>query len=506
MYSLPLFPSATSPTRPTWRWFWPVLGLAFLARLAMAAWGDVLLHPDETYQYLEQAHRAVYGYGFIPWEYSFGIRSWLIPGGLAGILRAGQIVGLDAPQLYIPLIKGTLCLLSLLLPVGMYRLTQAVASERAAILAFLLGCFWHHFLYYAHKPMPGILATYALVWMVVLMLRAPGPNRLFLVGILSGLTLTLRYQLVPMLGLLNLFALIRLGPRGFGWVLLGNLAVLVLAGLLDLATWGGFLSSFIDNFRLNFSYDISSNFGRAPIDFYAKRFGVESGGLVLLAVLGAMMIWRRTWPVLIAVVIGVAALHVPAHKEFRFVIWAMPFVLAAAAVAACHPRLPNRLATPAVLLWGAATTLGFTSLYTGLQPYKSEARHGFAAFDTLSRLEHVTGVDIRADTLRVEFVPGYYGLHHPVPIFHASLQNSPATVPDVSHVITQDPRQGPAGFTRLRAHGPYVLWQADRIPPPADLDKSTLRWGYPANIPDDFRPFGTAAPIVTQGLPRRDRN
>jgi hypothetical protein len=45
----------------------------------------------------------------------------------------------------------------------MYRLTQALWNEKAAISSLLLGCFWHHFLYVAPKPMSGVLAMYGLV-------------------------------------------------------------------------------------------------------------------------------------------------------------------------------------------------------------------------------------------------------------------------------------------------------------------------------------------------------
>ena len=52
----------TSDERP-WRFLLPVIVLAFAVRVAIALCGDFVLHPDEIMQYLEPAHRLVFGNG-----------------------------------------------------------------------------------------------------------------------------------------------------------------------------------------------------------------------------------------------------------------------------------------------------------------------------------------------------------------------------------------------------------------------------------------------------------
>ena len=47
---------------------WHVLLFAFAARLAVGLANDGVLYPDEIMQYLEQAHRLVFGAGMVPWE------------------------------------------------------------------------------------------------------------------------------------------------------------------------------------------------------------------------------------------------------------------------------------------------------------------------------------------------------------------------------------------------------------------------------------------------------
>ena len=68
-----------SDERP-WKFLLPVLALAFAVRAAIALCGDFVLHPDEVMQYLEPAHRLVFGNGVTYWEFFYGARAWLVPG------------------------------------------------------------------------------------------------------------------------------------------------------------------------------------------------------------------------------------------------------------------------------------------------------------------------------------------------------------------------------------------------------------------------------------------
>ena len=85
------------PDERPWKYLLPVLALAFVARAAIALSGDFVLHPDEIMQYLEPAHRLVFGNGVTYWEYFYGARSWLVPGLVAGVLKLFDIVGLGQP-------------------------------------------------------------------------------------------------------------------------------------------------------------------------------------------------------------------------------------------------------------------------------------------------------------------------------------------------------------------------------------------------------------------------
>ncbi|KAF9286137.1 glycosylphosphatidylinositol anchor biosynthesis [Mortierella alpina] len=57
--------------------------------------------PDEYWQALEVAHRAVFGYGYLTWEWNVALRSVLHPALFAALYRVLSILGLDDSRLFI---------------------------------------------------------------------------------------------------------------------------------------------------------------------------------------------------------------------------------------------------------------------------------------------------------------------------------------------------------------------------------------------------------------------
>ncbi|MEO1362195.1 MAG: hypothetical protein AAFU86_00275 [Pseudomonadota bacterium] len=505
-----IFSQSVIPNRlAVWRFFWPVLLLAYGMRVAFAQWADVPLHSDEIHQYTEQAYRLIHGYGLTPWEYVFGIRSWFIPLCLAGLLLIADLLGLDQPHEYIFFLKSVLCLVSLSLPVGMYRLGQLLWNEQAATFSFLLGCFWHHFLYVAHKPMPGVLAMYGLVWLVVWMLQPASRARAFWFGLLLGVVFTLRYQLVPVLGIFWLVALYRLRGVAVGPLLAGNAIALSLAGALDWYFWGGFLSSFIDNFRLNFLYDIASTFGVHETLYYVKRLTAETGGLIALGAIGALMLWPRIWPIILGLGLGFLAFHIPAHKELRFVIWLLPFAMVGVAVVASWlaARAPwLAVTTPAVLcVWVLGISSVYSARYAGLTPWKPLLRNSADVMHALGRADDVTAVDFLTPSAPWWNTPAYHVIGKPVPLYmwgwHSGVSAAERTarLAHVSHIVAEPGQPVPEGYVQIGQYGALGLWQSNVPKPAPGLDGFGLRASYPAPIPRDYKTFGSRTPLMIEG-------
>lgn len=520
----PLF----SQPRPdqTWRYLPLLLIVAFGLRVIASVTIDQAVHPDQNFQYLEQGFRLVYGYGFLPWEYVYGIRSWLIPLGVAGVIWGTDALGFGHPAYYIPAVEVAMCAISVTLLVGIYRLAQMIADERTAIVAVVMSAFWPHLVQHAHVVLPTMLAATALTWMAVLILRQPRPGRLLLFGVLSGIALGLRFQLLPAVGLLNLFALYAL--RGRVWpVVLGNLLVLVGLGVLDLITWGGFLSSFIDNFHYNFNEGISEFFGVSGADYYPKMLLGYTGGMIVLMLIGMALLWRRAWPVWLAVAVGFFLLFIPAHKEWRFVIWTTPFCLIGLAALFAWGEAKLRP-------WFAGWTLGVGlfavwflavlwihmahthDVYTPKPSYTER----YTIIQKLRDDPDLTGVLVATRYQNWVFWGGYHRLGRPVPFMFPTLHyptpphtggndknniqpdQSTLDLTHVSHIIA---RRGATfeGYDVVDETANMMIWKS-QTPRPAYGDQP-FRFTI---ILDDFRahlgkpPRGVRFPEVPERFPQ----
>ena len=157
----PLPPLFAHAQEPLWRLFIPCLGAAFLLRVYVGIGGDWAVRADEIWQYLEQAHRWVFGYGQVTWEFRIGARSWLLPAVSAIPLWLCKISGFTHPDVYIPAIKIWHAALSLTIPAGVYLFGRQNIGETAARLAFLCVCFWYEFILFATHAFAEQYATIA---------------------------------------------------------------------------------------------------------------------------------------------------------------------------------------------------------------------------------------------------------------------------------------------------------------------------------------------------------
>src|SRR5690242_18703675 len=71
-----------------------LIGLGIVARLLNAVSTLDIMHPDEHFQTLEPAAHAVYGFGWLAWEWTAGSRSWFVPGLYMPILGFFKWIGI----------------------------------------------------------------------------------------------------------------------------------------------------------------------------------------------------------------------------------------------------------------------------------------------------------------------------------------------------------------------------------------------------------------------------
>jgi GPI mannosyltransferase 3 len=289
-----------------------------ILRVIFALNSNHIFHPDEVFQSLEPAHRLAFGYGLIPWDFQYGLRSYLYPALLSLPLLILKLFHLDNPQIYIPTIKIILSLCSLILiPAGYYLSMFVTKNHKIAIFTAFCLTVWYELIYFSGRALTEIFASYLLALAVLLILKKP-KLKLFL-GYVVGVALITRIQY-----LLLLILLIPHRKKLYQSHLFGFALSIFTFGLVDVIAYHSLLAHLINNIQISFFSGLSTEFGIEPWYYYFKTFFVSSMGLGLLAFLKPNPKVKIIWISLI----GLFLLHsfIP-HKEYRFVFILIPIWL-----------------------------------------------------------------------------------------------------------------------------------------------------------------------------------
>lgn len=399
-----------------------LLVLAAALRLAILPISTPV-HPDEVFQYLETAHRLVFGHGVVTWEWRVGMRGWLLPILVAGPMRLG---GWIAPQTALYRILPNLLMLaaSLLTVVAAWRLGERVSRLHAQLAAFV-AAIWFEFVYYAPHVMSETAAI-ALIMpaAVILTDRARWTwLRLAFAAFLLANAAAIRIQYAPAVAVLALAACARDLKRAAPPVLIGGLVGLVPSALADAAMGAVPYAWVFENFHLNIvehraeAYSASGPLGYAME--LLPRMALWAVPLFVLAGVGA-----RRYPALAAAGLANLVFHSAiTHKEYRFILLTMAFAAILAAIgtvdwiaaverkhgaAAGRERL--RFLTIVWILASVSCALGgFRSQWMKFSP----------EMDLYSRLRTdpaLCGVAVYRHDFSV--TGGYAYLHRPVPLLY----------------------------------------------------------------------------------------
>lgn len=452
----------------------------FVARVAVSITMDWSHQPDEVFQYLEQGHRLAFGYGFVPWEFVYGVRSWMIPGTIAGFLFGASVIGLDRPELYIPLIHAVFCILSISLVYGSFALASRLADRRAGLAAAFAAAFWYEFVLFASKPTPEVLGAYAIVGMLALAVGPPTNAAAFGFGVLSALTVALRLQYAPVVAVAGISVLVRWRESrgGIARAALAALAVGAAYGLLDHVTWGMPFASMYNNLLYNQVYGVANVFGKNPAWYYGMSLGVTSAGVFLLLPAAGLWQIRRTWfPLLCAAAILLSHTLIP-HKEHRFIFGAIALLWIVGAIAmfrtgTAGEESGGRSRLRHVVAFGflAVTVSGLLFRLPGQWRVYDDADDTVRT--SVNRLWEFLREeeDLRAILLLNPpwfLTDGYYRLHRSVPIYlphHMGKIRRPdgEIHPIVTHVVCRTTRGTIPGFRTYRRSGEYEIRRRSSI-------------------------------------------
>ncbi len=154
--SAPEVPAPASPRHAIAAALAAILVGAFALRIGGATWLPNVVWPDEIFQTLEQAHRLVFGYGILPWEFRVGARSWLLPGALGGVMAASSWMGGLA---YLRAAQVVLSALSVV-PVAVAFFWSRDRGRAAALAAAAICAFWFELVLFGPKALGEVVAAY----------------------------------------------------------------------------------------------------------------------------------------------------------------------------------------------------------------------------------------------------------------------------------------------------------------------------------------------------------
>ena len=311
-----------------------LVALAILLRLQPILVEPSAVWPDEIFQTSEPAHRLVFGNGLVAWEFQLGVRSWMLPGIIAGLMELSRIIG-DGPDYYLPVIAVGFAALAAAPVVCCFLWCRPLFGVTGALLAGLAVAVAAEPVYFGARTLSETVAAHLLV--VAIWVLDPGylvasRSRLFTGGALLGLVFATRVQLAPAIAVAMLWTHWRAGRGRLAATLAGAAAILAAAGVLDTVTLGFPFASIWRYVLYNEFYGVSGTFGIEQWPYYfLGELGVWGGAGATVLLLAAIGAWRL--PLLFALAVVILAAHSAiAHKEYRFIYPAiMPLTVLAGA-------------------------------------------------------------------------------------------------------------------------------------------------------------------------------
>jgi hypothetical protein len=407
-----------------------VLVLALAIRIAVLSQGPYLIHPDETFQYFEYAHYFVYHTGVMPWEFFSGIRSYVLPGLIAGVIEIERSLGGSSPAIYVYAVKALAILLSLSVVYVGFRAGERTFGLAGGLFTGAVCALWFELIFFAPAILTEVLASHvALLGLYLLDRNHAAARSPAISGALLGLSVCLRFHYGPALAIAVLWALWRDSKVLLTVILWAGLVVLLLVGVLDTITLGLPFQSVWYNFWVNAGENASSDFGTSPWFSYALWISQSWTPLLWpFAVLALIGIFR--WPALGIASIGVIlSQSLFGHKEYRFVYFTLMtapiFIgLGAAQVFALCRRAVDGV-TIAIAQTALIVVLGLASYIVGTTGALADRfdtdRNGFAAFMAAHDLKDICGLGVKGFHW-AETGGGYSYFNRAVPLYYSTGQ------------------------------------------------------------------------------------
>ena len=440
-------------------WFWGIFAVAVVLRtLAFNSFSAI--HPDELIQYLEQAHRIVFGYGVVPWEFREFIRSWLIPLMLVPPMLLGEWLD-PGGQLYLILPRAMVAALNFAPVIAAWVIGRRISLQHAVVGMAVVGISVES-VAFSVQTLSESLAVAAFMTAAALLHRKAKMPSVVAAGALLALSGLFRFQFGPAAAV---FGAIMAGKDWRLWrgLVIGAIPVVLGGGLIDLAMGLRPYEWIYTNYRINIAEGKMQKIAGQghPMTYLVLLFESWKLAFLLLPML-VVAGWRR-YPALVAAALVNLALHqLIDHKEYRYIWLSMEIFLLIAAFGSVDllrvifkrtdaVRLEGRTATAALVgTWAAVSALlASTNTHAHDFRYDNDAARAAAA-----AIQDPATCGI-AVPKRTYWQFGYALLHADKPVFLIGAQGE---------VTRAAPGPAAHGFNRL------LIW-ANEPPPPAPWAK-----------------------------------
>ena len=465
-------------------WFWGLLALAVALRIA-AFDAYATHHADETIQYLEQAHRIVFGYGVVPWEFRYFIRSWLIPLLLVPPMALGEAID-PGGTLYLILPRAMVTLVNLS-PVAAAWFIGARLSRQHAIVAMAVMAVWVEWVYFSVSILSESLATSLFLAAAALLHGKAKMRAIVAAGFLMGLAGLMRFQFAPAIAL---YAAMVAGRDARLWkgLLAGGLPVVALGAAIDMAMGLTPYEWVFTNYRMNIGEGRMRQIGGISHSHYLfATIHFWKWAALIIPVLAALA-WKQHKALIVMAIANIAVHQLIGHKEYRYLWLSMEVLLLVAALGSVNAlKLTiggRRLADPdgpkATLWLLAGWSLASLLLATGAI-YRLDWRQSGDPARLAAQAMRDPGVCGLGVPRREYTQFGYALLHRPKPIF---------LIPDQGPVTLANPGRATIGFNAI------LSWP-DRPRPAGFPVKAECRGGPRDRICLYRRPGGCAVDNAT---------
>ncbi len=257
-----------------------------------------------------------------------------------------------------------------------YFIGRSISGKNAGLFASLLLAISWLDAFWGFRPVSEVPATLFLLVSLLFTVRALLFNsrmRFFLGGLFLGFSFMARFQ--SLLLFIPLAVVLSRKRDYLKYVTSGLMLAVLIQGVVDLVSWGSFLSSPWNFFVLNILSGGSARWGKKPFLYYLERIpGIFGWSVLILAFLTLLDLDSYVSLLWLSITTYVGVFSFIAHKERRFLVPIIPmfYLLAALGFARLEKKLDNQ--TYRTLLW---LLFLLPELYLGFDTILAIASHQF---------------------------------------------------------------------------------------------------------------------------------